>query len=756
MRVVNNKGFTIIELIIGLAVFATVMSIISSIAFHLYKNSKMTTSAEQIAKVSKSSTDFIVSNYYKYVSDINFKDTYININSAIGSSGTNLLGLKGCLYITKDKNLCSSNRNVKGCILNSYLILGNSKNTPTEDINKMLSNIKYANGLLVSDNGALNSVSKFGNLSIPSAASDGTDLNSTCGISDNQLSPGAVVLLSEAVQQGNKSTINDSLSGGALDNTLKTYATDSNDKTSLTMQNNIYLDNVVIESKYNQVYSCSDFTKFKSSIINGACQSYASNRGVSYSNDGKVTGAVLNGDKCNLNINGTFRAVTNICTPPDASATSQALNTCKYYNPNGYSYTDGLQYTYYTPNPNNGSCYANFQARYSNQGTTDRICNWKMYSQQCRPNQGCQTTPGKSGTNAVGSVIDTAYTVGNGYQSYSSGSNIDWYTEQCSGGRGILYNWTISCSGSTACNNGYYDYSGQQKYYPTSGQDVSGAVIYTVATAGANFKVGGGTQKYNLNSYPAGGVITYSETMNAGTYACANNIQYSSSQSYGAPYSAACDPAIDDAQDASYVDPDQHKYKALDIGKVTTSQDGAILPSQEVRVISNAGSGNPSKDSQLNINNAGMKVERLNVFSHYVGLGESCTSTQVGTMAQQQDYATVQTNVKGQMQCVYNPTYCTNSDYCYLPLKNNVVVQKYNNANVATCPSGTYISQVSINRMVDTTSCTDSINIAPTGYKKNNVNIYTGLQASCNKSGTNAGIITKLICSTYTNNFSAN
>ena len=128
--------------------------------------------------------------------------------------------------------------------------------------------------------------------------------------------------------------------------------------------------------------------------------------------------------------------------------------------------------------------------------------------------------------------------------------------------------------------------------------------------------------------------------------------------------------------------PELHVYKSLDFGK-------NIMNGQRIQIRSHAPDGSSIELSQLDINNAGIQAGYIAPISHYLEAGTSCSSDQVGMIAQQIKSDLV---INSQLQCMYNPTFCSAPGYCYLPLKTSTVTYQYKTTRVlANCPSGTVV-----------------------------------------------------------------
>ena len=128
--------------------------------------------------------------------------------------------------------------------------------------------------------------------------------------------------------------------------------------------------------------------------------------------------------------------------------------------------------------------------------------------------------------------------------------------------------------------------------------------------------------------------------------------------------------------------PDLHTYKSLDFGV-------SSINGQRIQIRSHAPSGVAVESSQLDIINAGIQAGYIAPVSHAIDAGTSCSSDQMGMIAQQ-----IKSDlfINSQLQCMYNPTFCSAPGYCYLPLKTSTVTYQYITVRTsAQCPSGTIV-----------------------------------------------------------------
>jgi hypothetical protein len=137
-------------------------------------------------------------------------------------------------------------------------------------------------------------------------------------------------------------------------------------------------------------------------------------------------------------------------------------------------------------------------------------------------------------------------------------------------------------------------------------------------------------------------------------------------------------PAIESISGA----PAQHVYKGIDFG--TSSING-----QRIQIKADAPNGSPVNTSQLDFDNVGIQAGYIAPNSHTINPGTNCASSQLGMIAQQTTSSQVLTS---QLQCMYNPTFCNGSGYCFLPVKTSRFLYQYRTLQSSgQCPVGTIV-----------------------------------------------------------------
>jgi hypothetical protein len=126
----------------------------------------------------------------------------------------------------------------------------------------------------------------------------------------------------------------------------------------------------------------------------------------------------------------------------------------------------------------------------------------------------------------------------------------------------------------------------------------------------------------------------------------------------------------------------KHRYSGLDFDNNNGNR---------VQVVSHVNSDDVSYQSQLDINHAGLQAGYIAPMSHLIKLGENCSESELGKMAQQNSDSIIA--VGGQLQCTYNPTFCEPGSYCYLAVKSSTFIIKYVPTTTAgSCPTGTLVT----------------------------------------------------------------
>lgn len=130
--------------------------------------------------------------------------------------------------------------------------------------------------------------------------------------------------------------------------------------------------------------------------------------------------------------------------------------------------------------------------------------------------------------------------------------------------------------------------------------------------------------------------------------------------------------------------PSEHVYKHLDYGP-------SAITGKRIQIRTNAPDGAAQMNSQLNINNAGLQAGFIAPNSHFITPGSECSVNELGKIVQQ---LTAYKIAGGQLQCEYNPTFCSKG-YCYLPIKGASLVYQYNQPQqLGVCPSGTIVDDI--------------------------------------------------------------
>lgn len=185
--------------------------------------------------------------------------------------------------------------------------------------------------------------------------------------------------------------------------------------------------------------------------------------------------------------------------------------------------------------------------------------------------------------------------------------------------------------------------------------------------------------------------------------------------------------------------PAQHSYRSLDFGI-------SKINGQRIQIRSNAPAGSAVNTGQLDINNAGIQAGYIAPKSHFIPAGSSCSSDQMGMIAQQLNQNVL---VNSQLQCMYNPTFCSSPGYCYLPIKTSTFTYTYKDPVISgQCPSGTIVDSIQPQDGVRTSaSCPNMVGwilyqgahgVGINGYTSSTgLSYFTGYETVCNYYDTN-------------------
>lgn len=142
--------------------------------------------------------------------------------------------------------------------------------------------------------------------------------------------------------------------------------------------------------------------------------------------------------------------------------------------------------------------------------------------------------------------------------------------------------------------------------------------------------------------------------------------------------------------------PEEHVYKSIDFGQ-------SAISGQRIQIKSDAPSGAPVHSSQLDINNAGIQAGYIIPTSHAVTIGTSCKATDMSEMVQQILNGVA---VTSQLQCMYNPTFCSGDGYCFLPVKTSSFIYQFATLQYSNqCPAGTIVDNIQPSNGIATINC---------------------------------------------------
>jgi hypothetical protein len=126
----------------------------------------------------------------------------------------------------------------------------------------------------------------------------------------------------------------------------------------------------------------------------------------------------------------------------------------------------------------------------------------------------------------------------------------------------------------------------------------------------------------------------------------------------------------------------QHVYRALDYSN------GEVGGGRRIQIKSDAPAATTTYTSKLAVSNAGLQFGVISPISHTVAAGTLCKPTELGKILQDMSSSTIYS----QIQCSYNPTFCSGAGYCYLPIKSTTFDYQFITAKTAySCPPGTVV-----------------------------------------------------------------
>ncbi|MBP9741750.1 MAG: hypothetical protein KBD37_00155 [Burkholderiales bacterium] len=139
--------------------------------------------------------------------------------------------------------------------------------------------------------------------------------------------------------------------------------------------------------------------------------------------------------------------------------------------------------------------------------------------------------------------------------------------------------------------------------------------------------------------------------------------------------------------------PEEHVYKSIDFGRNS-------INGQRIQIKSAAPQGAPVYTSQLEIDNAGIQAGYIAPNSHEIKEGDSCSSDDLGKIVQHLAGGNL---IISQLQCMYNPTFCSGAGYCFLPVKTTTFTYQFAPLKAsAVCPAGTIVDSVHANNNIAT------------------------------------------------------
>lgn len=281
--------------------------------------------------------------------------------------------------------------------------------------------------------------------------------------------------------------------------------------------------------------------------------------------------------------------------------------------------------------------------------------------------------------------------------------------EQCVGNKAFGYFDWMPCFGAegrsdywinvsnAAHAHGCSDYSGpfHPSFYYSRTTDRCVAGPDSWECRGANYFVSGTASVRDYNSE------------NLSLLQCGITKVFPASPVDSQPNVRSCGSKTYPAFEAKIINPAQHAYRKIDFGN-GPKIDGQ---SQRIQIAPDAAGGIFVNQSKLNISGAGIKAGIIAPNSHTIQLGELCSATELGNIAQELVSDTSGVS-GGQLQCAYNIVHCTKDPYyCYLPTKSATINYVFKTPKSSwTCPKNTIVDS---NQSAQAVSTNSSLCITP-------------------------------------------
>ena len=224
----------------------------------------------------------------------------------------------------------------------------------------------------------------------------------------------------------------------------------------------------------------------------------------------------------------------------------------------------------------------------------------------------------------------------------------------------------------------------------------------------------------------------------------------------------SCGSTTDHATESTTFAPELHQYRNVNFGAITL-KGGATA---QLTIKADAAPGVASYRSKLDINNAGVEAGTVLAASsidsdgfYKIIDGQICSANDLGKIAQEPplDNNDNQVILQSQLQCVYNPTFCVSSSYCYLPAKTTSTTYLFNSLlSTFTCPGGTELDASSdISQWITTIDCVTKPQITQTGGRTaTGFMLYTTVTGTCiNNQQITIPILKQAVCVNAENDF---
>lgn len=644
-----QSGFTVFELMLSLIVFMIITLFAYKTISTINEKKVKDQVSDQSKAYTKMATQYLTDNYRSLITQTKVAEVILpfgSISQYIPSSANRLTSYyqAPCLYIT------STNAET----INAYLIFANS------DVKaKHLSRIEAGEiARAIGGNAGVLVDSGNGKYTVYAATVDGLSISSSAQSKMQQIC-GFVALANNSliINLSQDQSFFSSITG-SIDQAATAKDTDPSLKKNgglVTMQTNLYLDNVIKESSSYQRSYC-DAAKLLVSDANNVCANFAnSNNWSTYLGTASWISSVLSANQltCNATANAHFYSTTT-----NYSCVSVAFPPADNYCPYTISgKTKVANSAIWSPLPgtlSGSQCLSTASAKYQLVGSCPTVT----------------CTEGWAGSMQCNNTFAT----NNDCYKASTDLNIfslDKYQKTCVGGFPPVCSQKYTGSYNQAANSCTY------KIHCINGKNGIEADI----NANVNNYTGSIDSYFTSCAQVSQNAISSQITSDLGFRNCGANVNF---------------PVLNSTIGV----PAEHVYRAIDYGQ-------SNINGERIQLRTSAAAGAAPTSSQLSVVNAGLQAGYIAPKSNPVAIGTSCTGTELGKMTQQLNAEIMV--VGGQLQCMYNPTYCFGTGYCYLPIRNSSFIYNFTTLKSSySCSTGTIVDDNQPTRGINASvSCTN-------------------------------------------------